>query len=74
MHLLDKNIITLPLTSTIAYKSFPCKCTQWAVANQETSIGFYYRSTRFIQALKDLGVKYIEPVHKNPYGDAGATL
>lgn len=73
MHLLDKNIPTLPLASTIAYKSFPCKCAKWAVDNQETLTGFSYRNRRVIELLKYVGVKHVERTRKNPYARTGTT-
>ena len=76
MHLLEHHLNgytpTLPLTSTIAYKSFPCKCTQWAVDNQETLTGFYYMDRRTVRLLKHVGVRHVERIHKNPCGQAGA--
>ena len=72
-HHLNGYTPTLPLTSTIAYKSFPCKCTQWAVDNQETLTGFSYRNRRVVELLKLVGVKHVERVHKNPYGQASVT-
>ena len=77
MHLLEHHLNgytpTLPLTSTIAYKSFPCKCTQWAVDNQETLTGFSYRNRRAVELLKYVGVKHVERTRKNPYAHAGTT-
>ena len=78
MHLLEHYLNgytpTLPLTSTIAYKSFPCKCTKWAVDNQETLTGFSYRNRWAVELLKYAGVKHVERTHKNPYVHAGATV
>lgn len=72
-HHLNGYTPTLPLTSTIAYKSFPCKCTKWAVDNQETLTGFSYRNRRVIELLKYVGVKHVERTHKNHYVHTGAT-
>lgn len=75
MHLLEHHLNgytpTLPLTSTIAYKSFPCKCTQWAVDNQGTLSGFSYRNRWAVELLKHVGVRHVERIHKNPYRQAG---
>lgn len=77
MHLLEHHLNgytpTLPLTSTIAYKSFPCKCTQWTVDNQETLTGFSYMNRRVIELLKFVGVKHVERTPKNPYARTGTT-
>lgn len=72
-HHLNGYTPALPLTSTIAYKSFPCKCTKWAVDNQETLTGFSYRNRRVIELLKYVGVKHVERTRKNPYAHTGAT-
>lgn len=70
-HYLNGYTPTLPLTSTIAYKNFPCKCTKWAVDNQETLTGFYYMDRRTVRLLKHVGVRHVERIHKNPYRQAG---
>lgn len=72
-HHLNGYTPTLPLTSTIAYKSFPCKCTKWAVDNQETLTGFSYMNRRVIELLKLVGVKHVERTRKNPYARTGTT-
>lgn len=73
-HYLNGYTPTLPLTSTIAYKSFPCNCTKWAVDNQETLTGFSYRNRWAVELLKYAGVKHVERIRKNPYVHTGATL
>lgn len=69
MNPLDKTALTLPLTSTLAYKSFPCYQVK-RMSKYEVHAWRGYKWWTGAYLMKILGIKYMEPRIKKPQRDS----